>query len=33
MPGGNVGGKALILFPTVAAVMFAGGARWRIRDC
>ena len=25
MPGGNVGGKALILFPTVAAVMFAVG--------
>jgi hypothetical protein len=25
MAGGNVGGKALILFPTVAAVMFAGG--------
>jgi predicted permease len=24
-PGGNVGGKALILFPTVAAVMFAVG--------
>ena len=25
MPGGNVGGNALILFPTVAAVMFAVG--------
>jgi hypothetical protein len=24
-PGGNVGGNALILFPTVAAVMFAVG--------
>ena len=25
MPGGTVGGKAFILFPTVAAVMFAVG--------
>lgn len=24
-PGGNVGGKGLILFPTVAAVMFTVG--------